>query len=89
MGTINLLQNIQNPLSDIDILKRLVEEYSKLDTINSSYYYYLSSLVEKKYLKGEHYAADSDELFSNLFNMWKNSIVKLSPERIAELKKSG
>lgn len=84
MELMELYNQIENPINDSNVFKRLIEVYSLSGDFYSGLQY--SSV---KRTKGKWNDADSDYFYSMMFNKWKNSIVLLTEEKFRELNKTG
>ncbi len=84
MKLMELYNQIENPINDSNVFKRLIEVYSLSGDLYSGLQY---SFVKRT--KGKWNDADSDYFYSMMFNKWKNSIVLLTEEKFRELNKTG
>ena len=81
-----LYENIDNPISSPEVIKKLIELYA---TCNGNFYSRLTKSTIKAHTRGEHYKADADIFYSMLFNKWKSSILNMTRERFLELRRNG
>lgn len=84
MELIDLYEQIQNPIDDLDVIKQLLQ----IEAESGSFYGQLTKRVKKDNIN-KYSNADSDELYSTLFNKWKNNILALTDEQVDELLKNG
>ncbi len=85
MKLMELYNQIQNPINDIDIIKKVIYAYSKT---SGNFYYNLTHNVQKENVN-KYYIADSDFFYAMMFNKWKNSIVAMKKDEFIELYKNG
>ncbi len=85
----DLYNQIQNPLDDINNIKKIIAAYSNCSHAFSSFYSNLTKTVPKKYKHGEYYPSDADYFYAMLFNMWKNSIVSITKDEFLRLYRNG
>lgn len=86
MRLMELYENIDNPISSPEVIKKLIELYA---TCNGNFYSRLTKSTIKAHTRGEHYKADADIFYSMLFNKWKSSILNMTRERFLELRRNG
>lgn len=89
MELMELYNQIKNPISNPEVVEKLILAYSKSSQGFGGFYGQLTKTVEKEHTKGEHYADDADYFYSMMFNKWKNSIIALTREQFIELYKQG
>ena len=72
MRLMELYENIDNPISSPEVIKKLIELYA---TCNGNFYSRLTKSTIKAHTRGEHYKADADIFYSMLFNKHINFII--------------
>lgn len=86
MGLMDIYNNAKNPIDDENIIKKIIELYSK-STIRSFY----SSLIRanENVNSSKFILNDRDEFYAMLFNIWKKNITSMTKEEYIELAKKG
>lgn len=84
----NLYSQINNPIDDIDVLKKIVDVYSNQDKGMGGFYGRLVKASSKNN-SGQYVISDSDLFFSKMFNKWKKSIVSMTKEEFLAQKSYG
>lgn len=72
----SLYDELENPLNNPQLIRSLITLYSS----GKDFYKELTiqNSDNKVYKEGQHYRQDSDELYSALFNAWKNNIANMT-----------
>lgn len=88
MNLADLYKEIENPLNDINVIKQLINDYSRSFEGLGGFYDKLTTNVEKQYSR-KYIKKDGDLFYSMMFNLWKKSVVEMSKERFIELRNNG
>lgn len=78
MELMELYNQIQNPIDDPQVIKKLITAYANSSGNWSGFYNQLIKTVKKQWVSEKHYAADRDKFYSMMFNKWKNNIVAMT-----------
>lgn len=84
-----LYSSIQNPLDDLETMKKLLKAYAESSKGLGGFYGKLTKTVEKQYTRGEYDPQDADYFYAMMFNKWKNSILDMSKESFEQLRQQG
>lgn len=80
----NIYNEIQNPINNDDTLKKIIEIYAKCEERHSDFYKSIVEATNKEHI-GQWFPEDENVLFANLFNTWKENIVKITPTNFQKL----
>lgn len=88
MELLDVYNSCSNPIENEEVIKKLVELYSKSSEGFDGFYGKLTTTQEKNE-KGYYTVQQSDKFYSTAFNKWKNSIVAMTRDEFVELYKNG
>ena len=89
MELMNLYNQINNPIDDKEIIKKLIRIYSNISRGYSSFYWKLIECTNKNYRQRQFNKADFEEFSIMMFNKWKNSVVKIENDEFRKLMEQG
>lgn len=86
MRLMDMYSSMQNPLDDLEVLRKIALAYATSGAILHPLYEKLicSNQSEKK-LVGEYHIKEADRFYSLIFNLWKKEIATMSKEKANEL----
>ena len=85
MGLMDIYNNLRNPIDDPEVLNKIIEIYSQPDTRLYSGLVRANNAVDSRRMSNN----DSNEFYSMIFSIWKNSITSLTKEQFIEMFKKG
>lgn len=75
----DLYSQIENPIDDVETIKKIIDVYANEDKGLGGFYGRLVKASTKNN-SGQYNITDSDLFFSKMFNKWKKSIVSMTKE---------
>lgn len=75
----DLYSQVENPLSNLDTIRKIIDVYANKDKGMGGFYGRLVRASQKNN-SGRYNVNDADKFYASMFNMWKKSIVSMTKE---------